>query len=321
MRILVTGSAGFLGSNLCQRLLDEGHQVIGIDNFYTGQKENSDMLSMHYNYEFHEHDITGWEFTKAMTSLSPVDQIYHLACPASPPHYQKDPIKTIETCINGTKNVLKWTRLWGCPILLTSTSEIYGDPEVHPQVETYRGNVNTLGPRACYDESKRLAETLMMEYHRLHNVDIRIARIFNTYGPYMDIKDGRVVSNFITQALTNEDITVYGDGKQTRSLCYVDDMVDGLIKLMNSGYKKPVNLGNPDERTILNLANEIKMLTESKSCIVRKELPVDDPTKRCPDITRAKKHLRWEPKIDLKTGLEKTIKYFKKELLNPKYLL
>lgn len=309
-RILITGGAGFIGSHLCEKLLNEGNDIICLDNFFTGSKDNIRHLIGNNHFELIRHDITKEYFAE-------VDQIYNLACPASPPHYQYNPIKTIKTSVLGVMNMLGLAKRCNATILQASTSEVYGDPKIHPQTEDYWGNVNPIGIRSCYDEGKRCAETLMMDYHRQNNVDIRIVRIFNTYGPNMDMNDGRVVSNFIVQALKGQDITVYGDGSQTRSFCYVDDLVEGLIKMMDGGKSKfigPVNLGNPSERTILDFAKMIIEMTNSKSKIVYKELPSDDPTQRQPDITLAKQVLDWQPKTDISTGLEKTIKYFKKKL-------
>ncbi|MDI6865084.1 UDP-glucuronic acid decarboxylase family protein [Thermodesulfovibrio yellowstonii] len=308
-RILVTGGAGFIGSHLCEKLLSKGHEVICVDNFYTGRRANIAHLLSNPNFEVLRHDITFPLYVE-------IDEIYHLACPASPVHYQFDPVQTIKTAVHGSINMLGLAKRTRAKILLASTSEIYGDPTVHPQPETYWGNVNPIGPRACYDEGKRCAETLFFDYHRQHKVRIKIARIFNTYGPRMHPNDGRVVSNFIIQALKGEDITVYGDGSQTRSFCYVDDMVEGLIKLMNSedDFIGPVNLGNPVEISILNLAEKVIELTGSKSKIVFKPLPDDDPKKRQPDITLAKQKLNWQPIMSLEEGLLKTIKYFKQIL-------
>lgn len=312
-RILVTGGAGFIGSHLCDRLLKEGNRVICLDNFFTGSKNNIEHLLENSNFQLIEHDITEEFFAE-------VDQIYNLACPASPPHYQYDAIKTTKTSILGIINMLELAKRCNATILQASTSEVYGDPKVHPQREDYWGNVNPTGIRSCYDEGKRCAETLMMDYHRQYNVDIRIVRIFNTYGPNMDMNDGRVVSNFIVQTLKGEDITVYGEGMQTRSFCYVDDLVEGMIKMMNNSQKfiGPVNLGNDSERTILDFAKMIMEMinskndinVESKSKIIHKELPSDDPTQRQPDLTVAKRELNWHPTTDIKVGLEKTIKYF-----------
>lgn len=308
-RILVTGGAGFIGSHLCERLLKEGNYIVCLDNFFTGSKGNINNLIGNSNFELIEHDITKEFFAE-------VDQIYNLACPASPPHYQYNAIKTIKTSVLGMINMLGLAKRCKATILQASTSEVYGDPKVHPQSENYWGNVNPIGIRSCYDEGKRCAETLMMDYHRQHNVDIRIVRIFNTYGPNMDLNDGRVVSNFIVQALKGEDITIYGDGLQTRSFCYVDDLVDGLIKMMNNpkGFIGPVNLGNNSERTILDFAKTIVEMTGSKSEIIHKELPSDDPTQRQPDLTIAKRELNWQPTTDIKAGLEKTIKYFEEKI-------
>jgi len=305
MRILVTGGAGFLGSHLCDKLIDQGHEVICLDNFFTGNKENIRHLLTHDHFELIRHDVTD-------PFKVEVDQIYNLACPASPVHYQHNPIKTIKTSVMGAINVLGLAKRTGARVLQASTSEVYGDPEVHPQTEEYRGNVNPIGPRACYDEGKRCAETLFFDYHRQNNVDIRVMRIFNTYGPRMDPKDGRVVSNFIVQALKGEDITVFGDGSQTRSFCYFDDLIEGMMRLMNhDSFTGPVNIGNPGEFTILELAQKVIQKTESKSKIIHKELPTDDPLQRKPDITLAKEELNWEPKINLDEGLDKTITYFR----------
>ena len=303
-RILVTGGAGFIGSNLCARLLDEGEDIICLDNFFTGTKDNIRKFIGNNRFELVRHDITKEYFAE-------VDQIYNLACPASPPHYQYNAIKTIKTSVLGIINMLGLAKRCKATILQASTSEVYGDPKIHPQTEDYWGNVNPIGIRSCYDEGKRCAETLMMDYHRQNNVDTKIVRIFNTYGPNMAQNDGRVVSNFILQALKNEDITIYGDGLQTRSFCYVDDLIEGLIRMMNSKLVGPVNLGNPSERTILDFAKLIIKLTNSKSQIIYKPLPSDDPTQRQPDISLAKKELDWEPKIDIEEGLMKTINYFK----------
>lgn len=308
-RILITGGAGFIGSHLCKRLLDEGNDVICLDNFFTGSKENIINLLDNNRFELVRHDITKEYFIE-------VDEIYNLACPASPPHYQYNAIKTIKTSVLGMINMLGLAKRCKAKILQASTSEVYGDPLIHPQIESYWGNVNPIGIRSCYDEGKRCAETLMMDYHRQNKTDIRIVRIFNTYGPNMDLNDGRVVSNFIVQALKNEDITIYGDGSQTRSFCYVNDLIDGMIKMMNNtnGFIGPVNLGNPSERTILDFAKLIIKLTNSSSKIIYKPLPSDDPSKRQPDITLAKKELNFEPKVDIEEGLIKTIEYFKNKL-------
>lgn len=304
-RILVTGGAGFVGSNLCEKLLNDGNYVICLDNFFTGSKANVEKFANNSNFELVNHDVTD-EY------LNEVDQIYNLACPASPPHYQYDPIKTMKTSVLGIINMLELAKKCNATILQASTSEVYGNPNVHPQLESYWGNVNPIGIRSCYDEGKRCAETLMMDYHRRFGIDTKIVRIFNTYGPNMAQNDGRVVSNFILQALRNEDITIYGDGSQTRSFCYVDDLVEGLIKMMNSKLTGPVNLGNPSERTVLDFAKLIIKLTNSSSKIVNKPLPSDDPTKRRPDISLAKQELDWQPIVDIVDGLNKTIEYFKK---------
>ena len=308
MRILVTGGAGFLGSHLCERLLLEGHEVICLDNFFTGRKKNVQQLVENPRFELIRHDVT-------VPLVIEVDTIYHLACPASPIHYQYNAIKTIKANVLGTINMLGIAKRVKGRILFASTSEVYGDPAVHPQKEDYWGNVNPIGIRSCYDEGKRVAETLMMDYHRQHHVDIKIVRIFNTYGPRMLADDGRVVSNFIVQALKGEDITVYGQGSQTRSFCYVDDLVDGMVRMMNSEkFIGPVNIGNPEEYTILELAKKIIVMTGSGSKISFKPLPSDDPTQRRPDITLAGKKLGWTPVISVDAGLKKTIEYFQKEL-------
>lgn len=312
-RILVTGGAGFIGSNLCERLLNDsivgGNDVICLDNFFTGSKDNIRHLLSNNHFELVRHDVTKEYYAE-------VDQIYNLACPASPPHYQYNPIKTFKTSVLGTMNMLGLAKRCKATILQASTSEVYGDPKVHPQTEDYWGNVNPIGIRSCYDEGKRCAETLMMDYHRQNGVDVRIIRIFNTYGPNMDMNDGRVVSNFIVQALKNENITVYGEGLQTRSFCYVDDLVDGMIKMMNNPQKfiGPANLGNSSERTIVDFAKLIIEMTGSKSKIIYKELPSDDPTQRQPNLTVAKKELNWQPSTDIKVGIGKTIEYFEKKL-------
>ena len=305
-KILVTGGSGFIGSHLCRKLLDMGHYVICLDNNFTGSMNNILQLRNNKHFEFIRHDIT-------VPIYLEVDEIYHLACPASPKDYQYNSIKTIKTNILGTLNALGIAKRTHCKILLSSTSEVYGDPEESPQKEEYWGHVNPIGIRSCYDEGKRVAETLMMEYHRTHNLEIRIARIFNTYGPNMDPQDGRVVSNFINQCLNNEDITIYGDGKQTRSFCFVSDMVDGLIKLMNTpDITGPINIGNPDERTISELANKVKdLIPSSSSRIIYQELPSDDPRKRKPDITKANTILNWYPSINIDDGLKTTIEYFR----------
>lgn len=307
-RILVTGGAGFIGSNLCNRLIDEGHDVICLDNFFTGSKDNVRHLLGHDHFELVRHDVID-------PYTAEVDQIYNLACPASPIHYQYNPIKTIKTSVMGAVNMLGLAKYTNAKILQASTSEVYGDPFVHPQVESYWGNVNPIGIRSCYDEGKRCAETLFMDYHRQNDVRIKIIRIFNTYGPNMHPNDGRVVSNFIMQALRGEDITIYGTGEQTRSFQYVDDLIEAMTRMMNTGddFIGPVNLGNPGEFTMLELANKVIELTESKSNIVFRPLPGDDPKQRRPDISLAKEKLNgWEPKIQLEEGLLKTIEYFKK---------
>lgn len=308
MRILVTGGAGFLGSHLCERLLQEGHEVLCLDNFFTGSKRNIKKFSGSSSFELIRHDIVH-------PILLEVDQIYNLACPASPIHYQFNAIKTVKANVVGTMNMLGMAKRVKARILQASTSEVYGDPAEHPQRESYWGNVNPLGIRSCYDEGKRVAETLMMDYHRQNHVDVRIARIFNTYGPRMSLNDGRVISNFIVQALRNKPITIYGEGNQTRSFCYVDDLIEGLIRLMNCpNFVGPVNIGNPQEFTIRDLAKKIITLTGSRSKIVRKPLPSDDPHQRCPDITLAKKKLKWNPVTPLNEGLKKTIAYFEEVL-------
>jgi len=304
-RILVTGGAGFLGSHLCERLLKDGHEVICVDNFFTGTKANIQPLLDHSCLEVLRHDITFPLYVE-------VDEIYNLACPASPIHYQHDPVQTTKTSVHGAINMLGLAKRLKAKILQASTSEVYGDPKVHPQPESYWGNVNPIGFRSCYDEGKRCAETLFFDYHRQHRLRIKVARIFNTYGPRMHPNDGRVVSNFIVQALRGKPITVYGDGKQTRSFCYVDDMIEAFIRLMDSSdeFTGPVNLGNPGEFTILQLAEKIIALTNSRSKIVFKPLPTDDPVQRQPDITLAREKLGWEPKIGLEEGLKQTIIYF-----------
>ena len=305
-KILVTGGAGFIGNHLCRRLLKEGNYVICLDNFFTGLKKHiADMLA-NPNFELIEHDIVEPIDIK-------VDEIYNLACPASPPHYQYDSVKTMKTSVFGIINMLELAKKYKATVLQASTSEVYGNPLVHPQKETYWGNVNPIGIRSCYDEGKRAAETLMTDYHRQYGVDIRIIRIFNTYGPNMDPKDGRVVSNCIMQALKNEDITIYGDGSQTRSFCYVDDLVEGIIRMMNNekGFLGPVNLGNPSERTVLDLAQKVLELTGSESKLTFLPLPSDDPVKRKPDISLAKEKLNWEPIVNITEGLTKTIEYFR----------
>lgn len=304
-RILVTGGAGFLGSHLSDRLLKEGNEVLCLDNFFTGSRQNIHHLLGHKNFELIRHDVT-------FPTYLEVDEIYNLACPASPVHYQFDPVQTTKTSVIGAINMLGLAKRLKIKVLQASTSEVYGDPEVHPQPETYKGNVNTIGPRACYDEGKRCAETLFFDYHRQHNVNIKVMRIFNTYGPRMNPNDGRVVSNFIVQALKGEDITIYGNGNQTRSFCYVDDLIDGMYRLMNSkdGFTGPVNIGNPTEFTMLELATLVIELTNSTSKLTYMPLPQDDPLQRKPVIELAKKELSWEPKIALKEGLINTIDYF-----------
>ena len=306
MKILITGGAGFIGSHLSERMLKEGHEVIVVDNYFTGQKKNVHHLMDDHNFELIRHDIT-------MPFFIEVDQIYNLACPASPIHYQYNAIKTVKTSVMGAINMLGLAKRINARILQASTSEVYGDPDIHPQVESYWGNVNPIGVRACYDEGKRCAETLFVNYHRQNNVKIKIIRIFNTYGPRMHPNDGRVVSNFIVQALKGQDITIYGDGSQTRSFQYVDDLVEGMVRMMNSreDFLGPVNIGNPREFTIKELAEHVIELTGSKSKIIYKPLPQDDPMQRQPDITLAKKELDWEPKIQLREGLLKTIEFFK----------
>jgi len=305
-RILITGGAGFLGSHLCDRLISDGNEVLCVDNFYTGSKDNIIHLVNNNRFEFIRHDVTFPLYVE-------VDQIYNLACPASPVHYQHDPIQTTKTSVQGAINMLGLAKRVGARILQASTSEVYGDPQEHPQRETYWGQVNPIGPRSCYDEGKRCAETLFFDYFRQHHLDIKVVRIFNTYGPRMHPKDGRVVSNFIVQALQNENITIYGNGSQTRSFCYVDDMIEGFIQMMNtgSGFTGPVNIGNPEEFSMLELANIIIRLTKSKSKIVFEPLPVDDPKQRQPNISLAREILEWHPNVSLEKGLEKTISYFK----------
>ena len=305
-RVLVTGGAGFLGSHLCERLVDQGHDVICLDNFFTSQKSNVVHLLDRRNFELIRHDVT-------LPIFLEVDEIYNLACPAAPGHYQYNPIKTMKTSLSGSINVLGMAKRCRAKVLQASTSEIYGDPEVHPQVESYRGSVNPIGPRACYDEGKRAAEALFMDYFRMNQVKVRIVRIFNTYGPRMHPFDGRVVSNFIRQAITGEDITIFGDGSQTRSFCYRDDMVEGIIRMMENteGFAGPVNLGNSGEFSIKELAEIVIQETKAKSKLVFRDLPVDDPTQRQPDITLAKERLGWEPTIQLAEGLAKTIDWFK----------
>lgn len=309
MKILVTGGAGFLGSHLCDRLISDGHEVICLDNFFTGSKHNVVHLLDNHSFELIRHDVVD-------PFKVEVDQIYNLACPASPVHYQHNPIKTVKTSVMGAINALGLAKRVGARILQASTSEVYGDPEVHPQKEEYRGNVNPIGPRACYDEGKRCAETLFFDYHRQNNVDIRVIRIFNTYGPRMTLDDGRVISNFIVQALRGDDITVYGSGKQTRSFCYVSDLIEAMVSMMNQCEDiGPINTGNSVEFSIYQLAEKVIKLTGSKSKIIFSDLPADDPLQRQPDNSRSKKYLTWEPKIELEEGLQKTIEYFSSLML------
>ncbi len=308
-RVLITGGAGFIGSHLAERLLSDGSEVLCLDNFFTGRRVNVAHLMQNPSFELLRHDITE-------PILLEVDRIYNLACPASPVHYQHNPVKTIKTNVMGTLNMLGLAKRVGARILQASTSEIYGDPKFHPQPESYWGNVNPIGPRACYDEGKRCAETLMFAYHAQNTVDIKVVRIFNTYGPRMLENDGRVVSNFIVQALRGEDITVYGDGSQTRSFCFIDDMIEAFVRMMNTeGFTGPVNLGNPREVTVKDLAEMIVEMTGSKSRLIYKELPQDDPVQRQPDITLAKEKLSWEPAVALEDGLKKTIAYFKETIV------
>jgi UDP-glucuronate decarboxylase len=308
-RILVTGGAGFLGSHLIDRLLDQGHEVIGLDNLFTGTKRNIDHLHNNPRFEFMRHDVTFPLYVE-------VDEIYNLACPASPIHYQHDPVQTTKTSVHGAINMLGLAKRLKAKIFQASTSEVYGDPAVHPQPESYWGNVNPIGPRSCYDEGKRCAETLFFDYHRQHGLKVKVARIFNTYGPRMHHADGRVVSNFIVQALQGDPITIYGEGQQTRSFCYVDDLVEGFIRLMecDDDVTGPVNLGNPGEFTIRELAEQVLAQTGSSSSMVQEPLPQDDPKQRRPDITRAREVLGWEPTVQLETGLERTIDYFRMRL-------
>jgi UDP-glucuronate decarboxylase len=311
MRVLITGASGFLGSHLCERLLSEGHEVLGVDNFFTGSKSNVAHLMKDKNFELMRHDVT-------FPLVVEVDAIYNLASPASPIHYQRDPVQTIKTNVLGAVNMLGLAKRLKVPIFQASTSEVYGDPQVHPQTEEYWGNVNPIGPRACYDEGKRAAETLFFDYNRQNNVPIRVARIFNTYGPRLAAGDGRVVSNFIVQALRGEDITIFGDGAQTRSFCYVTDLIEGFVRMMASSENLvgPINLGNPREFTILELAKLVIEKTNSKSKLVFHDLPQDDPRQRQPDISRAKDQLGWEPKVELHEGLSLTIDFFKNSVLD-----
>jgi UDP-glucuronate decarboxylase len=311
-RILVTGGAGFLGSHLCERLCAQGHDVLCVDNYFTGRKANIAGLLHEANFEAMRHDVTHPLFVE-------VDEIYNLACPASPIHYQFDPVQTTKTSVIGAINMLGLAKRVKAKILQTSTSEVYGDPTLHPQPESYRGNVNPIGPRACYDEGKRCAETLFFDYYRQHTVPIRVVRIFNTYGPRMHPNDGRVVSNFIVQALRNEPITLYGDGSQTRAFCYVDDMIEGFLRMMAApdDITGPMNLGNPVETSVAELAHLIVELTGARSKIVHRPLPVDDPIQRCPDISQARRVLNWEPQTPLRPGLQRTIAFFDKLLAEP----
>lgn len=303
-KILVTGGAGFIGSHLCEKLAHQGHHVLCVDNYFTGSRKNIRHMLDYKNFEVIRQDI-------CLPLYMEVDEIYNLACPASPVHYQHDPIQTMKTSVIGAYNMLGLAKRTGAKILQASTSEVYGDPQIHPQIESYWGNVNPIGPRSCYDEGKRAAETLFMDYHKIHNVKSKIVRIFNTYGPRMAENDGRVVSNFITQSLKGEDITIYGDGSQTRSFQYIDDLIDGLMKMMDSKTVGPINLGNPNEYTMLELAIKIIEMTDSKSKIVFWELPEDDPKQRQPNINLARKELLWEPHTQLEVGLQNTIEYFK----------
>jgi UDP-glucuronate decarboxylase len=308
-RTLVTGGSGFIGSHLCKRLLDMGHDVLAVDNFYSSDRHNVLDLLQDPRFELMRHDVTFPLYVE-------VDEIYHLACPASPVYYQRDPVQTTKTCVHGSINMLGLAKRLGARILLSSTSEVYGDPAVHPQAESYWGNVNPTGIRSCYDEGKRCAETLFFDYHRQHALPIKVARIFNTYGPKMQADDGRVVSNFIVQALRGEPLTVFGDGSQTRSFCYIDDLVDGLIRLMNSPPEVigPINLGNPGEFTMLELAKQVMALAESDSPVQHLPLPADDPVRRRPDISRAREVLGWEPAVPLNEGLARTVDYFRRSL-------
>jgi UDP-glucuronate decarboxylase len=309
MVILVTGGSGFIGSHLCRRLLDLGHDVLAVDNFFSSTRHNVHDLLAEPRFELIRHDVTFPLYVE-------VDQIYHLACPASPVHYQRDPVQTTKTCVLGSINMLGLAKRVGAPILLSSTSEVYGDPLVHPQSESYRGNVNPIGPRSCYDEGKRCAETLFFDYHRQHALPIKVARIFNTYGPRMLPNDGRVISSFVVQALRSQPLSVYGDGSQTRSFCYIDDLVEGLIKLMNSPAEVtgPINLGNPGEFTVLELAKKVLAVTGGDSPVEHLPLPTDDPVRRRPDITLAQELLGWEPTVQLDEGLRHTIEYFRQTL-------
>ena len=303
-RVLVTGGAGFIGSYLCEELLNKGYDVICCDNFYTGNKDNLEKILDNKNFDLLRHDITFPLYLE-------VDIVLNFACPASPIHYQNDPVQTVKTCVHGAINMLGLAKRTNATIMQASTSEVYGDPEIHPQSEDYKGSVNITGPRACYDEGKRCAETIFWDYKRQHDVNIKIIRIFNTYGPRMQPNDGRVVSNFIIQALSNENITIYGEGDQTRSFCYVDDLISGIMLMIEKdNFSGPINLGNPSEISIKQLASEIIEITGSKSKLIHKDLPIDDPQQRCPDISLAKKELNWKPKYDRSQGLKKTIEYF-----------
>ena len=311
-RVLVTGGAGFIGSYLCEELLNKGYDVICCDNFYTGNKDNLERILDNKNFELLRHDITFPLYLE-------VDIILNFACPASPVHYQNDPVQTVKTCVHGAINMLGLAKRTNATVMQASTSEVYGDPEIHPQSEDYKGAVNITGPRACYDEGKRCAETIFWDYKRQHDVNIKIIRIFNTYGPRMQLNDGRVVSNFITQALLNKNITIYGAGDQTRSFCYVDDLISGIMLMMEkTNFCGPINLGNPSEISVKQLASEIVEITGSKSKLVHKDLPLDDPQQRCPDISLAKKELKWHPKYDRNQGLKKTIEYFENILRKKK---
>lgn len=309
MRILVTGGAGFIGSHLCDRLLEAGHEVVCLDNFFTGSRENLAGIIEHPKLEVIEGNVIDAPHLE-------VDRIFHLACPASPIHYQTDPVRTVKTCVMGTIRMLDLARDTGARILLSSTSEVYGDPEEHPQTESYRGSVNTIGPRSCYDEGKRVAETLCFDFHRQYGVEIRVVRIFNTYGPRLHPDDGRVVSNFILQALRGQPLTLYGDGGQTRCFCYVDDTVDGLLRMMEQDeHPGPINIGNPHEQTIRQLAEQVNAMTDNEGGLIHRPLPQDDPKRRCPDIRLAKEVLGWEPTISLEEGLATTVDYFRRHHL------